>query len=215
MTAAGEREDAMEGLVRYCTGEAALAASGLVGPTQVEWLDRVREDLESYRAALAWLIERNRPAEAVEIAWGPSFFWLIRGHAAEGLRWYEHNLRLSSLAPLTESKALLGAAVMYYAQGEHERSRAALMDALPLARAAGDQDLIAQIAHLFGHVEYAVGNMERAHRSFSDSVEAFRTSGASWGTGHALSGLAAVALASGDAADAERLLEEAASALRD
>ena len=70
LTAAGERDDALEGLVRYCTGEASLAAEGLVGPAQVEWLDRVRDDLESYRAALAWLIERGRPAEASDIAWG-------------------------------------------------------------------------------------------------------------------------------------------------
>ena len=60
LTAAGERDDAMEGLVRYCIGEAACAAEGLVGTAQVEWLDRVREDLESYRGALTWLIERGR-----------------------------------------------------------------------------------------------------------------------------------------------------------
>ena len=89
LTAAGERDDALEGLARYCTREASLAAEGLVGPAQVEWLDRVRDDLESYRGALAWLIERGRPAEASDIAWGLMFFWLIRGHAAEGLRWYE------------------------------------------------------------------------------------------------------------------------------
>ena len=54
----------MEGLVRYCPDEAALAAVGLVGPAQIEWLDRVREDLESYRGAMTWLIERGRSAEA-------------------------------------------------------------------------------------------------------------------------------------------------------
>src|SRR5204862_6830676 len=84
---------------------------------------------------------------------------------------------------------------------------------LPCARASGDQDLLAQITHLFGHVEYAVGDMQAAHRSFSESVDAFRTAGSSWGTGHALSALAAVALASGDPATAERLLDEAGAAL--
>ena len=99
LTAAGERDDALEGLARYCTGEAVLAAEGLVGPAQVEWLDRVRDDLESYRGALTWLIERGRAAEASDIAWGLMFFWLIRGHAAEGLRWYEQILNLPSLPP--------------------------------------------------------------------------------------------------------------------
>jgi hypothetical protein len=32
LTSAGEQDDALEGLVRYCTTEAALAADGLVGP---------------------------------------------------------------------------------------------------------------------------------------------------------------------------------------
>ena len=32
LAAAGERDDALEGLVRYCSAEAALAAEGLAGP---------------------------------------------------------------------------------------------------------------------------------------------------------------------------------------
>ena len=91
LSVAGEHDDAMEGLVRYCTAEAALAAEGLVGPAQAEWLERVQEDCESYRAALTWLIERGRPDEASDIAWALMFFWMIRGHAAEGLRWYRRD----------------------------------------------------------------------------------------------------------------------------
>ena len=79
LTAAGERDDALAGLARYCTAEASLAAEGLFGPAQAEWLDRVRDDLESYRGALTWLIERGRAAEAANIAWGLMHFWVIRG----------------------------------------------------------------------------------------------------------------------------------------
>ena len=141
LAAAGERDDALEGLVRYCTGEASLAAEGLVGPAQVEWLDRVRDDLESYRGALTWLIERDRPAEASDIAWGLMFFWLIRGHAAEGLRWYEQTLSLPSLPPAAESRALLGAAVMRYTQGNSSAHAPGLTRALALADGAGDLEM--------------------------------------------------------------------------
>ena len=212
--AAGERDDALEGLTRYCIGEAAGAAKGLLGPAQVEWLERAREDLESHRRAMTWLVGQARPADACDIAWGLMFFWLIRGHAAEGLQWYEQILDLPSLPPAAESRALLGAGVMLYAQGEHGRARAAVTPALALAHSAGDMDMVAQAEHLFGHVEYAVGNMDAARRRFAHSIEGFRRLAIPWGTGHALSGMAAVALATGDAGQAECLLDEAASVLR-
>ena len=190
LTAAGERDDALEGLVRYCTREASLAAEGLVGPAQVEWLDRVRDDLESYRGALTWLIERGRPAEASDIAWGLMFFWVIRGHAAEGLRWYEQILNLPSLPPAAESRALLGAAVMWYTQGELGRARTGLTRALALAHDAGDMEMVAQAENLFGHVEHAVGNVDAARDRFTRSVEGFRALAIPWGTGNALTGMA-------------------------
>ena len=214
LTAADERDDALAGLARYCTAEASLAAKGLVGPAQAEWLDRVRDDLESYRGALAWLIEHGRPAEASDIAWNLMFFWLIRGYAAEGLWWYEQTLNLASLPPAAESRALLGAAVMRYTQGEHGRAHTGATRALALAHAAGDLEMIAQAEHLFGYVEYALGNLNAARDQFTHSVERFRMLAIPWGTGYSLSGLAAVAVVTGDARRAERLLEEAASVLR-
>jgi tetratricopeptide (TPR) repeat protein len=215
LTSAGERDDAMQGLVRYCTAEAARAAEGLVGPAQVEWLDRVREDLESYRGALAWLIDHDRAAEAIDIAWALMFFWLIRGHTAEGLRWYEQALKLPSLPPADDSRALLGAAVMLYAQAEYERSGTAATRALARAQSTGDMDLVAQAEHLFGHLEYAVGDLDAARHRFAHSVEVFRALAIPWGIGHALSGMAEVALATGDADEAERLLDEASPALQE
>jgi predicted ATPase len=70
LTATGERDDVLEALAAYGIGEASSAAEGLVGPRQAEWLDRVRDELEIYRSALAWLIERGRPVQPADIAWG-------------------------------------------------------------------------------------------------------------------------------------------------
>jgi predicted ATPase/DNA-binding XRE family transcriptional regulator len=214
LCAAGERDDAMEGLVRYCTSEASLAAEGLVGPAQAEWLDRVREDLESYRGALTWLIEQRRPVEASAIAWRLMFFWVIRGHAAEGLSWYQQTLSLPSLPPAAESRALLGSAAMWYALGDLGSARTALVRALALAHGMGDVDAVVQAEWVLGHVEHAVGNLDAARDSFTRSVEGFRAAGNAWGTGHVLTALAWVALATGDAEQAERLLDEATSVLR-
>jgi predicted ATPase/DNA-binding XRE family transcriptional regulator len=214
LAAAGERDDALAGLARYCTREASLAAEGLVGPAQAEWLDRVRDDLESYRVALTWLIEVGRPAESADIAWELMHFWVIRGHAAEGLQWYEQILNLPSVPPGAESEALVGAAMMWYTQGELARARIALRRARVLARDAGDPEIVAEAEHLLGHVEHAVGDANAARDLFTRSVEGFRALAIPWGIGNSLNGMAKVALAVGDSAEAERLLDEATSVLR-
>jgi predicted ATPase/DNA-binding XRE family transcriptional regulator len=214
LTAAGERDDAMEGLVRYCAAEASLAAEGLVGPAQGEWLDRVRDDLENHRGALTWLIDRGRPAEASDIAWSLFFFWGIRGHAAEGIRWYDQILNWPSLPPAVESRALIGTGAMRYTQGELRYARSALIRALALAHETGDMVMVARAENLLGDIEHSVGNADAAREHFARGVEGFRALALPWGLGNSLTGMAAVVLATGDPAHAERLLDEATSVLR-
>ena len=71
-------------------------------------------------------IDGESLAEAVDIAWRLVFFWIIRGRAAEGLRWYEQILNLPSLPPTVESTALVGAGAMAYSLGEIEHARSLL-----------------------------------------------------------------------------------------
>lgn len=212
LTASGERDDALEALARYCTGEASLAAEGLVGPAQAEWLDRVRDDLENYRGALRWLIDRGRSAEASDVAWGLKYFWLIRGYAAEGLQWYQEILNVPPLPPAAELRSLEGAVVLWYTQGELERARTGLNRALGLAH-DGNMDAVVR-ADLSARVEHACGNLKAARDWFAHAVEGFRSLAIPWGTGNALSGMASVALATGEAGEAERLLDEAMPLLR-
>jgi predicted ATPase/DNA-binding XRE family transcriptional regulator len=214
LAAAGERDDALEGLASHSIGEASRAATGLVGPAQAEWLDRVRDDLEMYRASLAWLLEQRRAAEASEIAWALLFFWLIRGHGSEGLEWYEQILNVPSLPPAAESRALLGAAVMSYAHGKLERARTRVTRALALADRAGDADVAAQAENLYGHLDHAGGDLDAARRRFARSMMAFRAVANPWGVGNALIGMASVALAAGEVDEAERRLDEATVVLQ-
>jgi predicted ATPase/DNA-binding XRE family transcriptional regulator len=214
LSVAGEHDDAMEGLVRYCAAEASLAADGLVGPAQAEWLDRVQEDCENYRAALRWLIERGRPDEASDIAWALLFFWMIRGHAAEGLRWYEEILNLPYVPPAAESRALVGAALMWFMQGELVRARAALTRARTLAVGAGDMDTVVRAEDLSARVEHALGDLNAARDQFSAAAAGFEALAIPWGIGNARIGMAAVAAATGDVVEAERLLDDATSVLQ-
>jgi tetratricopeptide (TPR) repeat protein len=213
LVAAGERDAALEGLAAYCAREAAAARTGLVGPSQVEWLDRVREDLENYRATLDWLIERERAAEAADIVWNLLFFWLIRARGTEALQWCERVRQLPHVPPAAEAKTLVAGAVMLYTQGHVAQAREWLTRALTLGPDIAP-DVAAMAEILFGHVEQAGGHQEAARARFTRSIDRFRTLASAWGIGNALMGLASVALASGDIITAQRLLDDATSALR-
>jgi len=208
-----ERDMRMEGLVRYCTAAASLAADGTVGPAQREWLDRVREDLESYRAAMTWLLQRGRPGEAAHIAWSLLWFWQIRGHGAEGLRWYEEIASVPGVPREAEARALLGAAAMSYGHGQLSLARTALTRAIATASAAGDADAMMHAHFVFGHVEQALGNLDQAREHFAMSLEGFAATQSVWATGHLLTGLAWVSLCTGDIDETERLLDRGDAAL--
>jgi predicted ATPase/DNA-binding XRE family transcriptional regulator len=214
LTASGERDDALEGLARYCMNEASLAANGLIGRAQAQWLDRVRDDLENYRGVLAWLIERGRAGEASEIAWHLMWFFVIRGHTVEGLRSYEQILNLPSLPSAAAPRVLVAGAAMSYVQGELESARTALTRALALARGAGDVEMMAQSEIVLGHVERSAGNFDAARDRFARCLEHFQSLAIPWATGNALAGMAAIALATGDTREAERLVDEATSSLQ-
>ena len=67
---------------------------------------------------------------------------------------------------------------------------------------------------MLGDIEHSVGNADAAREHFARGVEGFRALALPWGLGNSLTGMAAVVLATGDPAHAERLLDEATSVLR-
>ena len=213
LVTSGECDAALDGLAAYCAREANGARAGLAGPAQVEWLDRIRDDLDNYRTTLDWLIERERAADAADIAWNLLFFWLIRARGTEALQWCQRVLNLPRVPPRTEAKALVGGSVMLFTQGQVAQAREWLTRALTLGPDI-DADVRAMAEILLGHVEQSGGHLEAARQRFRGSLDQFRTLSSAWGIGNALMGMASVALASRDIVTAERLLDEATLALR-
>jgi ATP/maltotriose-dependent transcriptional regulator MalT len=103
---------------------------------------------------------------------------------------------------------------MRYTQGELAGARTGLTQALALARSAPDLDSAVHAEFLLGHVELAANDLDAARNWFTRSLEGFKAAASAWGTGHVLTAMAWLALAIGDTREAERRLDEAASALR-
>lgn len=209
LDASGEREQVRHAITDYCVREAAAAWNQLVSPAQAEGLNRVDDDIETYRQALAWLVADDRAADATTIVWGLLFFWLVRGHSTEALAWFEAIAGLPAVPVAAESRALAGAALMHYVQGNLEAARTEIADALALAHSAGDVDIIVHAQELAARIEHAVGNPATASQWFAQSIDGYRALGIPWGTANALIGNAVVALSTGNPAQAEGLLDQA------
>jgi len=102
---------------------------------------------------------------------------------------------------------------MSYMQREPQRAHERVVRAVELANATGDARLVAAAETMSGHIEHALGNLERARDHFARSADRFRALGIHWSIGSALSGLGGVLLAMGDSGQALRVLDEATAAL--
>jgi len=74
--------------------------------------------------------------------------------------------------------------------------------------------MVAQGEIVLGHVERSAGNFDAARDRFARCLEHFQSRAIPWAPGNALAGMAAIALATGDTREAERLVDEATSSLQ-
>ena len=61
----------------------------LASGDQVEWLDRIGDELDDVRSALRWSLDTGHVQTALRLASALRTFWEVRGHFPEGGRWIE------------------------------------------------------------------------------------------------------------------------------
>lgn len=73
----------------YYTQFAEQAARELRGPNQVEWGQKSEDELNNFRAALAWSASRQFTARALRLLGALGWPWEVRGHYSEARDWLE------------------------------------------------------------------------------------------------------------------------------
>ena len=81
-------------IIAWVSSVAEQADTELFGPRSREWMERLDQDKDTIRAALAW--STDDPSTRLRIAVGMLWFWYRRGHIVEGLR---------ALAPLVRRRS--------------------------------------------------------------------------------------------------------------
>ncbi|MGH2452862.1 MAG: MerC family mercury resistance protein [Candidatus Methylomirabilales bacterium] len=207
---AGEVETASARLVDWCVQLAERAEPGLGGPEHSLWMERLEAEYDTFRAALEFCRDRDKPAGR-RLAGALWQFWEGRGYFSEGRTWSENMLDRSA-APAVDpasARALLGAGTLAGRQGDLEAARRLLEESLRLFRQAEDRWGIGWALDNLGMLALSAGEVERARTMLQESLEIFTHLGDRRGAACTLDNLGWTALLERDVAGARRHFEGA------
>ena len=194
----------------YYLSLAEMVEPQLVGPEQGRWMARLEAEHGNLRAVLSWSRATDATETGLRLAGALWRFWWVRGYLNEGRAWLEDLLaRSGEVATAMRAKALRGAGVLAWVQGNYGRATALFEEALALHRDLGDRRGIATALGNLGAVARYQGDYRRATTLYEEALARVRDLGDTHGIAIGLSSLGAVAWVQGDHRRATAQLAEA------
>jgi tetratricopeptide (TPR) repeat protein len=147
------------------------AEVGLSGPESAQWMENLEKRLADLRSAATWFLQHGEPERALRLAAALTMFWREGERLREGREWMESVLAApgADVPSAARAKALYGAGMLAFKQGDQETSRAHNEEALRMARASDDWQAqmlalvgLARVALREGDIAAVRDNAERA-----------------------------------------------------
>jgi predicted ATPase/DNA-binding SARP family transcriptional activator len=168
--------------LRYLVGVAERLAPHLSGPAQVEALARLEAQHPDHRAALAHALARQDARQGLRLASALHWFWYVRGHHQEGLRWLEALLGLppppdGDAVDATRATALKAAGLLASERGQGGRAAEYYAAALDLTLQRGDRLTEADVRHLIGVLHRDEGRLAQAAEFLASASDLWAAAG--------------------------------------
>jgi predicted ATPase/DNA-binding CsgD family transcriptional regulator len=180
---AGEAEATRLAHANYYLQLAEVTEQKLRSAQQAIWLEQLEREHDNLRTALRWLVEREEVEMALRLSGALCQFWAMRGHLSEGRQWLEGILSGSNLETVSmqvRAKALNGAGVMAYTQGDYGQAKVLCQESLELFRKLGNRRGIASSINGLAFVAMVAGDYAAASAMFEESLVLFRELGDKW-----------------------------------
>ncbi len=181
----------------------------LQGAESAEWLNRLEEEHDNLRAALAYLLERDA-IMAARLAAAIRSYWTLHNHLVEGRKSLKAALERGAAAPAAvRFKMLNGLALAARLQGDYAAAREAYEEGLAEGKAANDLQQITMSSLGLGVVAKRQGDYSAARQIFEEGLAISRKLNDKSGIAITLNMLGDLARTEGNNAAARPLLEEA------
>jgi predicted ATPase/class 3 adenylate cyclase/Flp pilus assembly protein TadD len=185
---------------------AETAERNLVGPEQAAWLNRLETEHDNMRAVLDWSVEGET---RLRLAGALHRFWLVRGHLTEGRARLEGALaRGGGVSDAVRAKALNGAGILAWAQGDFAAARSRFDESLLLRRKTNDPRGMAAALNNLGMLSSEQGDFVSARACYEESLGIYRELQDRTRVAMVLANLGGIAMDQGDCAAAGPLFEE-------
>jgi predicted ATPase len=194
---------------------AEQAAGYFSGSEQAEWMQRLEQEHDNLRTALALARDQADPDLLLRLSSALWRFWSVHSHWHEGRSWLDSALTISTnLRTPLRARVLEGAADIAWRQGRYDEGRALLDESLGLWRELGDRRGATSALHFRGNLESASGNYAEARRLWREAQQAWRELGDSERFAATVMNLGLAALAEGEAREAAALFEQSLALAR-
>ncbi len=142
-----------------------------------QWLERIEEEHDNFRAALDWALGGAASNAGLQLATVMWRFWAHRGYLSEGRGILERALSVAGNAhPSLRARALNGAGYMACTQDDYARAMTFCEEAYAIARAEGDQREMAIALAIRGHTLWHMGDADRSAQLCDESLTLARRS---------------------------------------
>jgi len=233
----GEEETTRRKHARYYLDLAQQASPQLSGPDQAVWLTLLEKEHPNIRTALSWALAAgftggsegriDRLEMALQFCVALWQFWMYHGHVTEGRDWFKVVFnKITSLVgseevgiiaikgysatlPSLWAKALRGAGVLAFQQGDYDVARSMAEQSLILHRELGDIPGVISALNGLGSVAQTQGDFTAARHYLLETLQMARQLGDDWRIAILLSNLGVIECELQDFAAARTLHEEA------
>ena len=180
---------------RHCAFFLALAETAdqeLKGPRQLEWLNRLEQELANLRAAWEWALKSNAAAQlmnepALRLSGALRWFWRMRGLFHEGRNWLMEALQQSSGRPTAgRARALLGMSLILNGLGDLGAARPLAEESAAIYRELGDQRGLAEALTITGLTLVWQGEAILGRTRLEEALTLYREAGDRWGEAQVL-----------------------------
>jgi len=159
----------------------------LRGAGQLEWLRRLDQELDNFRAALAWAQEED-PGLGLHLAADLVGYWFTRGVVREGRDWLDRFLAACAADTPYRLKAMNGAGLLASVQGAIDDARRLLEQSIQLAEAVKDLPSLATGLSYLGRLESVgyIGSGVQTREHLEKAISLYRELGDRLGEGFSL-----------------------------